>query len=403
MRDLGIIEGGCLAASGGRVVFTGPRGAFEREVSLADSATIIDASDRVVIPGFVDAHTHLAFAGSRHEEFAQRLAGATYEEMAARGGGILSTVRSTREADDEELAEALRRRLDTMLLHGTTTCEAKSGYGLTLESELMLLRAIAGADRSHPIDLVPTFLGAHALPPEHREDREGYVRLVAEEMIPQVAKEGLARYCDVFCERSAFSLEESRAILEAGRKHGMQLRVHADQLSNSGGAILAASLGAASADHLDFVGDEGIRAMAASGVSAGLIPGAPFCLRSERQAPARRMIEGGVAVFLATDCNPGTSFTESMITTMTLGCLLSGLSVEEALAAATLNGAHSLGLGAEAGCLRPGSRADIALLDVPHYAHTVYHYGINHVSTVVKAGRVVVEEGVLVYEDSQGD
>ncbi len=403
MRELGILEGGCLASRGDRIVFTGSRRDFEREVSLSESATIIDASDRVVIPGFVDAHTHLAFAGSRHDEFARRLAGATYEELAAGGGGILSTVRATREASAEELEEALRRRLDTMLLHGTTTCEAKSGYGLTLESEIRLLRAIASADRSHPVDLVPTFLGAHALPPEHRDDREGYVRLVAGEMIPQAAREGLARFCDVFCERSAFSLEESRTVLEAGRAHGMRLRVHADQLSNSGGAALAVSLGAASADHLDFTGEEGIRALAASGVSAGILPGASFCLRSDRHAPARRLIDSGVAVFLATDCNPGTSFTESMIATMTLGCLLAGLSVEEAFIAATLNGAHSLGLGAETGALRPGSRADLVLLDIPHYAHAVYHYGVNHVSTVVKAGRVVVEEGVLVYEDGEGE
>jgi imidazolonepropionase len=401
MGDLGILEGGCLAARDGRIVFAGSRTEFEREVSLSEPGAILDASDRVVIPGFVDAHTHIAFVGSRHEEFAQRLAGVGYEEIAARGGGILSTVRATRAAGEEELGEGIRQRLDTMLLQGTTTCEAKSGYGLTPESEIRLLRALAAAGASHPIDLIPTFLGAHTLPPEYREDRPGYVKLVAETMIPEVTRDRLARYCDVFCERSAFSLDETRVVLEAGRAHGLTPRIHADQLSDSGGAVLAAELKAASADHLDFVGEDGIRAMAAAGVSAGLIPGASFCLRSERQAPARRMIEAGVPVFLATDCNPGTSFSESMLTTMTLGCLLMEMSVEEALAAATLNGAHSLGMASEVGTLQPGRLADLVILDVPHYAHTVYHYGVNHVSSVVKRGRVVVEDSVLVYEDEE--
>jgi imidazolonepropionase len=401
MGDLGILEGGCLAARDGRIVFAGSRTEFEREVSLSEPGAILDASDRVVIPGFVDAHTHIAFVGSRHEEFAQRLAGVGYEEIAARGGGILSTVRATRAAGEEELGEGIRQRLDTMLLQGTTTCEAKSGYGLTPESEIRLLRALAAAGASHPIDLIPTFLGAHTLPPEYREDRPGYVKLVAETMIPEVTRDRLARYCDVFCERSAFSLDETRVVLEAGRVHGLTPRIHADQLSDSGGAVLAAELKAASADHLDFVGEDGIRAMAAAGVSAGLIPGASFCLRSERQAPARRMIEAGVPVFLATDCNPGTSFSESMLTTMTLGCLLMEMSVEEALAAATLNGAHSLGMTSEVGTLQPGRLADLVILDVPHYAHTVYHYGVNHVSSVVKRGRVVVEDSVLVYEDEE--
>ncbi|HXI01950.1 MAG TPA: imidazolonepropionase [Candidatus Saccharimonadales bacterium] len=399
MADLGIVEGGCLAARAGRIVFAGSRSDFEREVSLAGDAAIVDASDRVVIPGFVDAHTHLAFAGARHEEFAMRLAGASYEELAARGGGILSTVRSTRAASAEVLAEGILERLDTMLLHGTTTCEAKSGYGLTFESEIRLLEALAAAGRTHPVDVVPTFLGAHALPPEYRDDRPGYVALVADRMIPEVARLGLARYCDVFCERSAFGREESRAVLEAGRSNGLALRVHADQLSDSGGAALAAELGAASADHLDHVGEEGIRAMAAAGTAAGLIPGSSFCLRSERQAPARKLIEAGVPVFLATDCNPGTSFTESMIATMTLGCLLADMSVEEAFAAATINGAHSLGIASEAGMLAPGRKADLAILDIPHYAHAVYHYGVNHVSTVIKNGRVAVENRTLVYED----
>ena len=349
----------------------------------------------------MDAHTHLAFAGTRHEEFSARLEGATYEEIAARGGGILSTVRATRAAAREDLLVGIRERLDRMLLQGTTTCEAKSGYGLSLESELSLLDVLAEAAGDHPVTVQGTLLGAHAVPPEFRDRRSDYVRLVADRMVPAAAAAGFARYCDVFCERSAFTVEEARAILLAGKAHGLAPRLHADQLSDFGGAALAAEIGAASADHLDFAGDEGVRAMAAAGVCAGLLPGASFCLRSERQAPARRLIEAGVPVFLATDLNPGTSYTESMPTMITLGCLLLDMTVEEAISAATLNAAHSLGLASEIGALLPGRRADFAVLDVPHYAHTVYHFGVNHVSTVVKDGRLVVDQGLLAYESDE--
>lgn len=399
MRDLGIIEGGCLASRDGTIVFAGTRGDFEREVTLSEDAPILDASDRVVLPGFVDAHTHLAFAGSRHEEFAARLAGASYEEIAAKGGGILSTVRATRAAGEQELQEGIRTRFDTMLLHGTTTCEAKSGYGLTLEAELGLLRAVRQAASAHPMDAICTLLGAHTLPPEFKEERDAYVRLVAEEMVPAAASQGLARFCDVFCERSVFDINETRVILTAGKRHGLRPRVHADQLSDFGGAALAAELEAASADHLDNVGDEGIRALAAAGVSAGLLPGASFCFRAKEHAPARRMIEAGLAVFLATDLNPGTSYTESISNVMGLGCLLMDMAVEEAIAASTINAAWSLGLDEQVGSLRPGRRADLILMEVPHYAHLVYHFGVNHVSGVVKDGRVVVEDHQLTYEN----
>jgi imidazolonepropionase len=401
MRDLAVVEGGCVASREGRIVFAGSRRDFEREVSLGDDAVIIDASGCVILPGFVDAHTHLAFAGSRHDEFALRLAGATYEEIARAGGGILSTVRATRSASEEDLLEAIAARLDTMILNGTTTVEAKSGYGLTLESELRLLDVLAGAAGNHPVSVVGTLLGAHALPPEFREDRAGYVKLVAEEMIPEASKGGLARHCDVFCERGAFSVEEARTILLAGKAHGLAPRVHADQLSDSGGAALAAELEALSADHLDFVGDDGIRALASAGVSAGLLPGASFCLRSARHAPARKLIDGGVPVFLATDMNPGTSYTESMPAILTLGCLLLGMSVEEAVVACTLNAAHSLRLDSEIGSLQPGRKADFIVLNAPHYAHLAYHFGVNHVTTVVKDGLAVVENGMLAYGEDE--
>jgi imidazolonepropionase len=401
MRDLGIIEGGCLAVRGDRIVFSGTRKEFESEVSLDDGAMIIDASDRVVLPGFVDAHTHLAFAGSRHDEFAARLAGASYEEIAAKGGGILSTVRATRAASTEELQENIRGRFDSMLREGTTTCEAKSGYGLTVEKELGLLESVAAAASDHPIDVIGTLLGAHSVPAEHKQDRERYVQMVIQEMIPAAASAKLAKYCDVYCERSVFSIDETRRILTAGRKAGLEPRFHADQLSEFGGAQLAAELKAASADHLDFVGDEGIKALAAAGVSAGVLPGASFCIKSTRHAPARKLIDAGVPVFVATDMNPGTSYTESMQTVMSLGCLMSDMAVEEAVTAATLNAAHSLGLGSEIGSLQPGRRADLLLMEIPHYAHMIYHFGINHISAVIKGGRIVVQEGMLTYEDQE--
>lgn len=399
MRDLGILEGGCLAARDGQIVFTGHRREFEREVALSDDAVILDASDRVVLPGFIDAHTHIAFAGWRHEEFALRLGGASYEEIAAAGGGILSTVRATRAAGSDDLLESIRVRLDTMLLHGTTTCEAKSGYGLTFESEMALLKALEDAAADHPVRVLRTLLGAHALPPEFKGDRAGYVRLVIEKMIPEAEKRRLAVFCDVFCERGAFTVEESRSIFLAARKRGIEPRIHADQLSDSGGSLLAAELRAASADHLDHVSDEGIRALAAAGISAGLLPGASFCLRSEVHAPARKLIDAGVPVFLATDMNPGTSCTESMPMIAALGCLLLDMSVEEAIAASTINAAHSLGIAGEVGSLRPGRRADFVLLDAPHVTHLVYHFGVNQVAAVAREGRLVVEDGLLVYDD----
>jgi len=403
MRDLGVIEGGCLASREGKIVFAGNRADFERDVSLADDAVILEGTDRVVVPGFVDAHTHLAFAGSRHEEFALRLDGHSYEEIAARGGGILSTVRATRAAIPEELGESLLRRLDRMLLHGTTTCEAKSGYGLTLESELALLRLVDEAATAHPMTVLGTLLGAHALPPEYRGDRDGYVTLVAERMIPAAAAAGFASFCDVFCERSAFTVAEARRIFAAGAAHGLAPRVHADQLSDFGAANLAAEIGATAADHLDHVGDDGIRALAAAGVPAGLLPGATFCLKSTRHAPARRLVEAGASIYLATDLNPGTSRTESMQEILALGVLLMDLSVEEAIAAATVNAAASLGLADRIGGLVPGMNADFLVLDIPHYLHLVYHFGVNHVATVVKDGRVVVEQGGLSGEENGGE
>ncbi|HEX2224536.1 MAG TPA: imidazolonepropionase, partial [Thermoanaerobaculia bacterium] len=327
-------------------------------------------------------------AGSREEEFAARLAGKTYQEIAAAGGGILSTVAATRRASEEELAANVRRRLDQMLTWGTTTAEAKSGYGLNLEDELKQLRAIRRAAAEHPVDLVPTLLAAHEFPLEHRQNRDRYVDLICEEIIPATAEQGLAHFCDVFCEHGVFSAAESRRVLEAGVRHGLRPRLHADEFVDSGGAELAGELGALSADHLIAVSPAGVEALARSGVTAVLLPGTSFFLMKHRYAPARRLVEAGVPIALATDCNPGSSHTESMPMVFVLAVFELGLTIEESLTAATLNAAACLGLGAEIGSVEEGKRADLVLLDAPNLLHLAYHYGINPVGAVVKGGRI---------------
>ncbi|HYG62746.1 MAG TPA: imidazolonepropionase [Thermoanaerobaculia bacterium] len=373
----------------GRIAFAGPSEERRRLFGELADTPRLDGRRGTLVPGFVDPHTHLPWAGSREEEFAARLAGKTYQEIAAAGGGILSTVAATRGAGEEELAAAVLRRLDLMLAHGTTTAEAKSGYGLSLESELRQLQAIRRAAAAHPVELVPTLLAAHEVPPEWRHDRGGYVDLVCNEIVPAAAEQGLARFCDVFCERGVFSAEESRRVLEAGARHGLAPRLHADEFEDSGGAELAAELGALSADHLMAVSPAGIDALARSAVTAVLLPGTSFFLMKHRYAPARRLVEAGVPVALATDCNPGSSYTESMPMILTLAVFQLGLSIEESLTAATLNSACSLGLGAEIGSIEVGKRADLLLLDAPNLLHLAYHYGVNPVAAVVKGGRVV--------------
>lgn len=395
LGEAGVIPGGCLAARGGDIVFVGSAQDYRREVRLRTGAVTLDASGRTVLPGYVDPHTHLPFAGWREAELVQRLRGETYESIAARGGGILSTVGATRRASLEDLVALGRGRLDRMLLHGTTTVEAKSGYGLDLESELKQLEALRLLAAEHPVDVIPTFLGAHVVPRERRSDRSGYVRDVAETMIPEVARRRLARFCDVFVDDGAFTVEEAETILGAARSAGLGLRVHADQRRPGGGACLAARLEAASADHLDHVDPAGIEALAGSGTTAVLLPGASFFLREARDAPARRLVEAGVPIALATDFNPGTCPTEAMSAILPLACLRMGLLPGEAIVAATLNAAHSLGLSSRIGSLEPGKQADLQIQDVPSHAHLVYQFGVNHCVTVVKRGRIVVQDGRL--------
>ncbi|MDY7091913.1 MAG: imidazolonepropionase [Acidobacteriota bacterium] len=373
----------------GRIAFVGsPEERKERFGDLPE-AQRLDGGGGTLVPGWVDCHTHLPWAGSREHELRARLGGATYQEIAAAGGGILSTVAATREADEEELVANTRRRLDRMMRYGTTTAEAKSGYGLDLETELKQLRAIQRAAAEHPMDVVPTLLAAHEFPPEHREDRETYVRKVCEEITPAAAEAGLARFCDVFCERGVYEVDDARRVLEAGKRYGLTPRLHADEFVDSGGAELAAELGAASADHVVAVSQRGIEAMAAAGVAAVLLPGVSFFLRKTDFAPARRLVAEGVPVVLATDCNPGSSHTESMPMILWLGIFRLDLSVDECLTAATLNAACVLGLGDQVGSLDEGKSADAVLLEGPNLDHLAYHFGVDPVVAVVKAGEVV--------------
>jgi len=388
-RRIERLAGAEVLCRDGRIVFVGSETERLQEIGPTPDATVVDGGDGTLIPGFVDPHTHLPWAGSREEEFRMRLAGKTYMEIAAAGGGILSTVRSTRDATEEILITDVDRRLSTMLRHGTTTAEAKSGYGLNLEDELKQLQAIRTCSESQPVELVPTLLAAHETPPEYRDHRQAYVDLVCNEIIPAVAEAGLARFCDVFCEEGVFTTDESRQVLQAGRAHGLAPRLHADEFVDSGGAELAAELGALSADHLIAISPAGIEAMARAGVTAVLLPGTSFFLMKHTYAPARRLIEAGVPVAIATDCNPGSSNTESMPMVFVLAVFELGLTIEEALTAATLNAACCLGLGEEIGSIEVGKRADLVVLDAPNLLHLAYHYGVNPVRTVIKNGAVV--------------
>jgi imidazolonepropionase len=386
---LGVIRGGALAAGGGKIVWVGKTGQVGKAIRLLPGAVELDAHGRVVMPGFVDSHTHPIFAGAREQEFAQRTAGVSYQDIAAAGGGILATVRATREATTDELVALATRRLDLVLQHGTTTLEAKSGYGLTTADEVKILEAIRLLQDLHPVEIHPTFCGAHELPLEYRENADGYIDLVVGEMIPEVARKRLAVYCDVFCDQSGgFSVEQSRRVLLAGLEHGLRPKVHADEFSASGGAELAAEVGALSADHLLRIRRDGIRALKAAGVTATLLPGTAFFLGLP-YAPARVFLEAGVRVALATDFNPGSSYTPNMQLVLTLACTQMRMTVEEAIEAATVGGAHALGLQAQVGALTPDRWCDLLVLDVPGYLHVPYLYGVNHVQTVVKAGEVV--------------
>lgn len=394
-----------VAAWEGRIVAVGGREDVERQLAgeglPLERFVRLDAGGGLVTPGLVDPHTHLCFAGSRERELVLRQGGAGYLEILAAGGGILSTVAATRAATLEELLAHGRRWLDEMLAHGVTTVEAKSGYGLDLATELKLVEAAHRLGAEGPVDVLPTFLGAHAVPPEYRsrpDGTEAYVRSVIEEQLPGIAAQGRARFCDVFCEAGVFSADQSRRILEAGRRLGLVPRLHADELAPSGGAELAAEIGALSADHLAAPSDEGVAALAAAAdagrpVVATLLPTTTWFLMTDHVAPARRLIDAGVPVALGTDFNPGTSPTASLPLAMTVACLSLRMSPAEALAAVTVNAAHALGLGDEIGSLEPGKAADLVVWRVPTAGQLPYWPGASLVRTVVKRGRVVLELG----------
>jgi imidazolonepropionase len=390
-HDIAAVRNGSIASRDGRIIFVGSASTLAAAIEVAPDAVRIDAAGGTVVPGFVDAHTHVVFAGDRRDELQRRLAGASYAEIAAQGGGIVKTVDATRQASEEALIAATAKRLDEMLACGTTTAEAKSGYGLTTEAELRQLRVIRELDHGHPIDLVPTFMGAHEVPVEYRSRRGAYVQLLIDEMLPAVRDEGLAEWCDVFCETGVFTPEESTAILEAGKQAGLKPRIHADELGLSGGSRVAAAVGARSADHLVFVDEEGADQMAASGVCATLLPTAAFYLRIGRFAPGRMLIERGVPVALASDVNPGGGFSPSMPFAMTLACFAMRLTLEEALVAATINAAWSIDRADRAGSLEPGKLMDAVIVEGELV--DLIRVGAPAIRAVIKKGRVVSGPG----------
>jgi imidazolonepropionase len=380
---------GAIVIAGETIAWVGPESELHSAVELGPETQVLDARGGVVLPGFVDAHTHLPFAGDRADEFGMRVRGQSYAEIAAAGGGILASVRAFRAAARAELAARARHHLDQMLALGTTTIEAKTGYGLALEPELRGLEVLAELDRTHAIDIVPTFMGAHAIPPEHASHPERYVDAIVEDMLPKVAEQGVARFCDVFCEPGYFTVTQTRAILTAARRYELALKLHADEFVDSGGAALAAELEATSADHLMAIGEEGVARLAQARTIPVLLPGTSFFLGMSRFAPGRMLADRGLPVAIATDFNPGSSMVASMPLVTTLACLGLRLTPEEALVAATRNAACAAGV-PDRGALVPGLLADLQILDLPAAVHVPYQVGPPHVTHVVKRGRVVV-------------
>ncbi|MED3963120.1 imidazolonepropionase (plasmid) [Niallia taxi] len=396
MSNIGVIENGSVLIKKDRIIYVGANQVVEQYVSrLSEPVEVINAAGKVVTPGLIDPHTHIVFAGSREKELEMRLKGAKYIDILKAGGGILSTTAETRQASEQQLISETVPRLDRFLQYGVTTIEAKSGYGLTTMDELKQLRVAKKLNDIHPIDLVSTFMGAHAVPHEYKENPDDFVQLIIKEMLPLVAKEKLAEFCDVFCEEGVFTVEQSKIILEEGKKHGLLPKIHADEIVPFGGAELAAEIGAVSADHLLRASEEGIQEMAEKGVIAVLLPGTAFFLMAE-PANARKMIEAGVAVALSTDRNPGSSPTESLPFIMNLACLTMKMTPEEVLAACTINAAHAINRAHEIGSIEVGKKADLILFDARNYQTLQYNYAVNLVDTVIKNGKVVVKGGVNV-------
>ncbi len=383
MRDLGIIDDATVMIQDGLFSWIGPSNKLTYEPD--DSIDIIDASELIALPGFVDSHTHSVFAGSRENEFAMRAEGKSYREITETGGEIMSTVRATREIIKKELKKTAGLYLNSMLKHGTTTAEIKSGYGLDEETENKILHVINELADESLMNIVPTFLGAHAIPDEFRNNADGYIDFICRRQIPYIANHKLAKYCDAFCEQGYFSIDQCRKIFETAQSHGLGIKIHADQFSQMGASKLAAEMNAVSADHLEKIDDAGISALKQSGTIAAILPGTSFFLNSG-YAPAKKIIDAGVPLAIASNFNPGSCMSYSMPLMMTIACTQMQLTPEEAICAATINGAAALGLSKTHGSIEIGKQADIVLFNVPNYQYLIYHYGINHVSKVIKNG-----------------
>jgi imidazolonepropionase len=396
MSNVGGIVQGAVAVRDGKIFAVGTEEEVRAQIKGMHVSHDLDAAGRLITPGLVDPHTHLVHGGSREHELALKLKGVSYLDILAQGGGILSTVKATRQATEKELFQKAKSSLDTMLLYGLTTVEAKSGYGLTLEDEIKQLTVAKRLNESHPVDLVSTFMGAHAVPVEYKGRTEEYLKLIIEGMLPEIKRQGLAEFCDVFCEHGVFTVEQSRAILSAAKEIGFGLKIHADEIEPMGGAELAGELGCISAEHLLAASDEGFKAMQKAGTIAVCLPATSFNLRLKEHARAKTMIQMGVPVALSTDYNPGSSPTESMQLVITLGCLNLGLTPEEVMTAVTINAAYAIGRGDTIGSLEVGKQADIVIFNANNLAYLPYHFGINHVNTVIKKGEIVVLDGQLI-------
>jgi imidazolonepropionase len=386
MQSIGVVENAAVIVENDTITWIGRM--EDLSMSSIKEAEILDCIDKIVLPGFVDPHTHLVFAGSRENEFAMRSSGATYREIAERGGGILSTVRDVRAASKKELKKLARQYLNALLRHGTTTVEIKSGYGLDMDAEVKLLETINELSAEEVMTIVPTFLGAHTIPPEYAGKKDQYIRLIIEKMIPYVAKKNLSVFCDAFCEQGYFDGGDCRSIFEAAKTAGMVPKLHADELTSCGGAELAAEVNAISADHLEHISDVGISALATTGTVGILLPGVSFFL-NHSHAPARKMIDAGVPVALASDFNPGSCMSYSVPLMMTIACTQMRMSPEEVITASTLNAAVALNMSHEIGSIETGKKADMVVLDIPNYKFLPYHFGENHVYRVVKNGVIL--------------